>query len=49
VVVTLTDAGHILGSASITVKADGQTAAFSGDLGTHLCVVIDWCWKCMAD
>ena len=27
------DAGHILGSASVSVKADGETVAFSGDLG----------------
>ena len=29
----LTDAGHILGSASIRIRADGQQAVFSGDLG----------------
>lgn len=29
----LTDAGHILGSASVKVSADGQEAVFSGDLG----------------
>lgn len=29
----LTDAGHILGSASVRIRADGQTVAFSGDLG----------------
>jgi metallo-beta-lactamase family protein len=28
-----TDAGHILGSASIRIRADGQEAVFSGDLG----------------
>lgn len=33
VVVTLRDAGHILGSASVTVTADGKTLLFSGDLG----------------
>lgn len=27
------DAGHILGSASVSIKADGTTVAFSGDLG----------------
>jgi metallo-beta-lactamase family protein len=31
--ILLSDAGHILGSASIKVRADGQTAVFSGDLG----------------
>jgi len=31
--VYLTDAGHILGSASIKVMADNQVVAFSGDLG----------------
>lgn len=29
----LTDAGHILGSASVRIMADGQQAVFSGDLG----------------
>ncbi len=33
VVVTLRDAGHILGSASVTVEADGKALLFSGDLG----------------
>ena len=33
VVVTLRDAGHILGSASVTIEADGKTLLFSGDLG----------------
>ncbi|MEI6477933.1 MAG: MBL fold metallo-hydrolase [bacterium] len=33
VVVRFTDAGHILGSASIKVMADGEQVAFSGDLG----------------
>ncbi len=33
VTVYLTDAGHILGSASIRVEADGYSAVFSGDLG----------------
>ncbi|MCC2631530.1 MAG: metallo-beta-lactamase, partial [Patescibacteria group bacterium] len=33
VVVSLTDAGHILGSASVKIMADGQQAVFSGDLG----------------
>ncbi len=31
--VTFFDAGHILGSASIHVKADGRAVGFSGDLG----------------
>ncbi len=31
----LREAGHILGSASIEVWADGQKAVFSGDLGNH--------------
>lgn len=30
---SLTDAGHILGSASVKIRADGQQAVFSGDLG----------------
>ena len=29
------DAGHLLGSASIYITAEGQTALFSGDLGNH--------------
>ncbi len=33
VVVTLRDAGHILGSASVSIEADGKTLLFSGDLG----------------
>ncbi|HOZ04111.1 MAG TPA: MBL fold metallo-hydrolase [Arenimonas sp.] len=33
VAVTLRDAGHILGSASVSVEADGKTLLFSGDLG----------------
>jgi metallo-beta-lactamase family protein len=33
VVVILRDAGHILGSASVTIEADGKTLLFSGDLG----------------
>jgi len=33
VVVTLRDAGHILGSACVTLEADGKTLLFSGDLG----------------
>lgn len=33
VTVSFSDAGHILGSASIKVMADGQQAVFSGDLG----------------
>jgi len=33
VFIYLTDAGHILGSASIRVRADGQQVVFSGDLG----------------
>ena len=31
--VTLRDAGHILGSASVTVESEGKTLLFSGDLG----------------
>lgn len=31
--VTLRDAGHILGSASVEIQAEGQTIVFSGDLG----------------
>jgi metallo-beta-lactamase family protein len=31
--VVLRDAGHILGSASVTVHADGTTLVFSGDIG----------------
>jgi metallo-beta-lactamase family protein len=31
--VTLRDAGHILGSASVTLEADGKTLLFSGDVG----------------
>jgi len=31
--ITLRDAGHILGSASIEVEVDGQKLVFSGDLG----------------
>lgn len=31
--ITFYDAGHILGSACVTVRADGKTVAFSGDLG----------------
>lgn len=31
--VTLRDAGHILGSASVTVEADDKTLLFSGDVG----------------
>ncbi|MCR6495730.1 MBL fold metallo-hydrolase [Thermomonas sp. S9] len=30
---TLRDAGHILGSASVELRADGRTLVFSGDLG----------------
>ncbi|MBU6389557.1 MBL fold metallo-hydrolase [Patescibacteria group bacterium] len=33
VFITLSDAGHILGSASVKVRADNQVIAFSGDLG----------------
>lgn len=33
--VFMTDAGHILGSASIKVVADGQQVVFSGDLGNN--------------
>ena len=29
------DAGHLLGSASIYITAEGQTVLFSGDLGNH--------------
>ncbi len=31
--VTLRDAGHILGSASVTVESEGKSLLFSGDLG----------------
>lgn len=31
--VTLRDAGHILGSASVTIESEGKTLLFSGDLG----------------
>lgn len=33
VLMTLVDAGHILGSASIRLESEGRTVAFSGDLG----------------
>ncbi|MGH8109614.1 MAG: MBL fold metallo-hydrolase RNA specificity domain-containing protein [Arenimonas sp.] len=33
VTVTLRDAGHILGSASVTLESQGKTLLFSGDLG----------------
>ncbi len=33
--VTLYDAGHILGSASISVEADGRKLVFSGDVGYY--------------
>lgn len=32
---TLIDAGHILGSASAILEADGKRLAFTGDLGNH--------------
>lgn len=50
--VELYDAGHILGSAFILVKAEGKTIAFSGDLGnspapiikpTEVLPAVDYC------
>ena len=35
------DAGHILGSASIQIRADGQTVTFSGDIGNPPAPLID--------
>jgi metallo-beta-lactamase family protein len=35
VVVTLRDAGHILGSAAVSIEAEGRTLLFSGDIGPN--------------
>ncbi|MEK7174643.1 MAG: MBL fold metallo-hydrolase [Patescibacteria group bacterium] len=38
--ITLFDAGHILGSATVLIEADGTSAVFSGDLGNYPAPII---------